>query len=170
MMKHSLVTIASRYNTNRMVKEYFNKFYKPAAENFARLSADDFQPARELVNWKNRMRTDFPALRIESIQADTGRTYKSGESFQVQADLFLGKVAAEEVRVDVYYGTIVGEDVLQNSALARLGEVVRIAEGRYRFSGNIPCGRTGNFGFKLRVTPAHPLMLDPYETGLVLWS
>jgi glycogen phosphorylase len=170
MMKHSLVTIASRYNTNRMVKEYFNKFYKPAAENFARLSADDFQPARELVKWKNRMRTDFPALRIEGIQADTGRTYKSGESFPVQADLFLGKVAAEEVRVDVYYGTIVGEDVLQNSALARLGEVERIAEGRYRFSGNIPCGRTGNFGFKLRVTPAHPLMLDPYETGLVLWS
>ena len=42
MMKHSLVTIASRYNTNRMVKEYFNKFYKPAAENFARLSAEDF--------------------------------------------------------------------------------------------------------------------------------
>jgi starch phosphorylase len=170
MMKHSLITIASRYNTNRMVKEYFNKFYKPAAENFARLSADDFQPTRELVKWKNRMRTDFTALRIENVQADTGRTYKSGETFQVQADLFLGKVAAEEVRVDVYYGTIVGEDVLQNSALARLGEVERIAEGRYRFSGNIPCGRTGNFGFKLRVTPAHPLMLDPYETGLVLWS
>ncbi len=170
MMKHSLVTIASRYNTNRMVKEYFNKFYKPAAENFARLSAEDFQPARELVKWKDRMRSDFPALRIEGVQADTGHAYKSGESFQVQADLFLGKVAPDEVRVDAYFGTIVGDDVLQNSALARLATVEKTAEGRFRFSGAIPCNRTGSFGFKLRVTPMHPLQLDPYETGLVLWG
>ena len=46
----------------------------------------------------------------------------------------------------------------------------KIADGRYRFSGVIPCARTGNFGFKLRVTPFHPLMPDPYEMGLVLWS
>jgi len=74
------------------------------------------------------------------------------------------------VRVDVYYGTIVGEDVLQNSALARLGDVEKTGDGRFRFSGVIPCARTGNFGFKLRVTPFHPLMLDPYEMGLVLWG
>ncbi len=170
MMKHSLITIASRYNTNRMVKEYFSKFYKNAADDYARLSADNFAPVKELVKWKGRMSGDFAGLRIESIQADTGRTYKSGESFQVQADLFLGSIAPEDIRVDVYYGTIVGDDVLQNSALARLGEVQESGEGRYRFSGVIPCGRTGNFGFRLRVTPSHPLMTDPYEMGLVLWS
>ncbi len=170
MMKHSLVTIASRYNTHRMVKEYFRRFYQPAAENYLRLSADDFQPARELVRWKERMRGEFPSLRIEGVHADTARTYKSGESFPVQAELFLGRLAPEEVRVDAYYGTIVGEDVLQNSALARLGEVEKTGEGRYRFSGVITCSRTGSFGFRLRVTPSHPLLLDPYEMGLVLWS
>ncbi|MCU0236572.1 MAG: alpha-glucan family phosphorylase [Acidobacteria bacterium] len=170
MMKHSLITIASRYNTNRMVKEYYGKSYKPAAENFARLSADGFQPARELVKWKSRVRGEFSALRIESVQADSARTYKSGESFPVQAELFLGKLAPEDVRVDAYFGTIVGEDVLQNSALARLDAVEKAADGRFRFSGTIPCGRTGSFGFKLRVTPFHPLMRDPYEMGLVLWS
>ena len=48
--------------------------------------------------------------------------------------------------------------------------VEKIADGRFRFSGVIPCARTGNFGFKLRVTPFHPLLADPYEMGLVLWS
>ena len=43
--------------------------------------------------------------------------------------------------------------------------VEKTAEGRFRFSGAIPCNRTGSFGFKLRVTPMHPLQLDPYETG-----
>ncbi|HEX7501773.1 MAG TPA: hypothetical protein VF451_00015, partial [Acidobacteriota bacterium] len=170
MMKHSLITIASRYNTSRMVKEYFNKFYKNASENYGKLSADNFAPARELVRWKNRMAADFPAMRIEGVQADTGRTYKSGESFQVQADLFLGKIAPGEIRVDVYYGTIVGEDVLHNSALVQLNEAEKIGDGRFRFSGSIPCGRTGNFGFKLRVTPFHPLQADPYQMNLVLWS
>jgi len=170
MMKHSLITIASRYNTSRMVKEYFNKFYKNASENFIKLSADDFAPARELVKWKNRMAAEFPAVRIEEVQADTGRTYKSGESFQVQADLFLGGIQPEEIRVDVYFGTIVGEDALQNSALAQLHDVQKIADGRFRFSGSIPCARTGNFGFKLRVTPFHPQLADPYQMNLVLWS
>jgi starch phosphorylase len=170
MMKHSLVTIASRYNTNRMVKEYFNKFYKNASEKFVKLSADNFALNRELVKWKKRVQGDFPALRIESIQADTGRTYKSGEQFRVQADVFLGNIQPGDVQVEVYYGTIVGEDILQNSALAPLRDVEKIADGRFRFSGVIPCARTGNFGFKLRVTPFHPLLNDPYDMGLVLWS
>ena len=116
------------------------------------------------------MQGDFSGLRIESIQADTGRTYKSGEQFQVQADVFLGKVQPGDVQVEVYYGTIVGDDVLQNSALAPLRDVEKIDDGRFRFSGVIPCARTGNFGFKLRVTPFHPLLSDPYEMSLVLWS
>lgn len=170
MMKRSLLTIASRYNTSRMVKEYYNRFYKPAAENYARLGADDFAPLRELAKWKARLAAEFSAVRIEDVQADTARTYKSGESLQVQAQLFLGRLAPDEVRVDAYFGTIVGEDVLQHSALAALEEVEKAGEGRFRFRGLIPCGRTGRFGFKLRVTPRHPLMLDPYELGLVLWG
>jgi len=170
MMKHSLITIASRYNTSRMVKEYFSKFYKNASENHAKLSADGFAPLRELVKWQNRMLADFAGMRIENVLADTGRTYKSGEQFLVQADLFLGKVQPGDIRVDVYYGTIVGEDVLQNSAMGQLREVEKIADGRFRFSGAIPCARTGSFGFKLRITPFHPLASDPYENGLVLWS
>jgi starch phosphorylase len=170
MMKHSLVTIASRYNTNRMVKEYFYKFYKNAADNHAKLSADNFAADRELVKWKNRIKNEFSALRIENVQADTKRTYKSSEQFPLQADIYLGKIDPAEIRVEAYYGNIIGEDVLHNSALAVLSDVTKIAENRYRFSGVIPCARTGNFGFKLRVTPFHPLLSDAYEMDLVLWG
>jgi starch phosphorylase len=170
MMKHSLTSIASRYNTSRMVKEYFNKFYKNASANYAQLSADDFAPVRSLVQWKERMTAEFPALRIENIKADTGRTYKSGENFEVQADLFLGKIQPEEIRVEVYYGNIVGDAVLHDSALVQLNDAQKIGDGRFRFSGGIPCKRTGNFGFQLRVTPYHPQLADPYLMNLVLWS
>jgi len=164
------VTIASRYNTNRMVKEYYNKFYKNASGNHARLSADNFAADRELVKWKNRIKNDFAALRVENIQADTGRTYKSSEQFPLQADLYLGRVDPADIRVEAYYGNLIGDDMLHDSALAVLGNVAKLADGRYRFSGVIPCAHTGNFGFKLRVTPFHPLLADSYEMGLVLWG
>ncbi len=170
MMKHSLLTIASRYNTNRMVKEYFYKFYKNAAENYAKLSADDFSADRELLKWKNRIRSEFPTLRIEKVQADTARTYKSGEDIPLQAEVFLGKINPGDIRVEAYFGNIIGDDMLHDSALAVLGDVTKISDNRYRFSGAISCKNTGNFGFKLRITPFHPLMVDPYEMGLVLWS
>ncbi len=170
MMKHSLISIASRYNTHRMVKEYFHRFYRPAADNYALLSADEFAQARELVRWKERLRAAFPRLRIEAVKADTARTYKSGEDFRVQAEIFLAGLAPEEVRVDAYYGTLIGEETLQHSALVRLDDVQEAGEGRFRFAGAIPCQRTGSFGFRLRVTPCHRLLHDPYEMGLVLWG
>ena len=98
------------------------------------------------------------------------RTYKSSEQFPLQADIYLGKIDPGDIRVEAYYGNIIGEDVLHNSALAVLSEVTKIADNRYRFSGVIPCARTGNFGFKLRVTPFHPLLSDAYEMDLVLWG
>ncbi len=170
MVKHSLLTIASHYNTNRMLKEYFYRFYKPAGENFKRLVADDCSGAREFENWKQLMRQAFPAVQLQAVHFDGSRSFKIGERIPVQAEVLLGKLQPKDVRVDVYFGLCAGENLLSHSGIEQLEEAEKIEDGRWRFSGVIPCGRTGSFGFRLRVTPDHPLLTDPYELGLVLWG
>jgi glycogen phosphorylase len=169
MVKHSLLTIASHYNTNRMIKEYYYRFYKHAGENFRRLAADSCAAAREFERWKQKMAHSFPAVQVLNVQFEGGRSYKIGEHIPVQADLQLGQLQPSDIRVDIYSGLSGGEE-LAHSGIEPLAEAQKLADGNWRFSGAIPCGRTGSFGFRVRVTPSHAMMTDPYELGMVTWG
>jgi starch phosphorylase len=85
-------------------------------------------------------------------------------------DVFLGNLKLEDISVDIYYGNIAADNRFNHSAINNLKEVSPIGEGEYIFSGHLVCQRTGNFGFKIRITPSHPLIIDPYEMSLVTWK
>jgi glycogen phosphorylase len=170
MMKHSMCTISSNFNTNRMVKEYYYKFYKNAAQHYMTLSENNFKQARDYVDWRSRIRRSFYSLRIDAIGYDANRIYKIGEKMPISVDVWCGDNTPDDIKVDVYYGHMIGEDKLTDSGVANLSEVQKIADGKYRFSGDLVCEHTGNFGFKIRLTPFQPAIQDPYELGLIMWG
>jgi starch phosphorylase len=174
MMKNAFVSIVSFYNTHRMIKEYNERFYNEAGRNFITLSKDNFKYTRELVEWKNRIDKDFHALQIGDIHFDEKKVYKISESVKVAVDVFTGSLKPGDIHVDIYYGNISPDLRLIDTAIEHLDEITSLEQdenaSRYRFSGNLPCRRTGNFGFKIRVTPYHPLIMDPYEMNRVLWK
>ena len=170
MIKYSMATITSQFNTQRMVREYFSRFYKPAAGNFFRLSGSNWEAVREFCKWKNKMKREFPATRVDNVLFDARRPLRIGETLDVQAEVFLGKNPPEEVRVDVYDGRFTGDGVLIESRIENLSQFEKLEDSCFRFSGKFVCQQTGSFGFKVRVTPFHPLMMDPYELNLVVWG
>lgn len=170
MMKNAFVSAVSYFNTHRMVKEYYDTFYKEAGKNYAVLSKDDFKEAKALTAWKDNTRGRFHNIRIEAIKFDETKVYKIRDDVTVEAEVFLGELKPEDVSVDLYYGNLTAEDQLDESAIEHLREVKSLGEGRYRFSGHLACGGTGHFGFKVRITPSHPLIINPYEMNLVIWS
>jgi glycogen phosphorylase len=170
MMKHSLYTIASHFNTNRMVKEYYYKFYKNAAQHYMALSENNFKLTRAFIEWRNRVKRTFYTMRIENISVDSTRIYKIGEKIPISVDVWTGDCVPDDIKVDIYYGHMIGEDKLTGSGIANLSEVQKIADNKYRFSGDLVCEHTGNFGFKVRVTPFQPSVLEPYELGLIMWG
>jgi len=170
MMKHSLASIASRFNSNRMVKEYFYRFYKEAGRHYASFSADGFAATRQFLLWREKVCREFPAVAIEDVRLQDSSTFKIGDEMKVEVDLQLGRLQPDDVCVDVYYGNPLASDQLSNSRIAGLAEVRRLEGGKCNFSGRIRCDRTGSFGLRIRVTPHHPLLVDPYELNLVRWG
>jgi starch phosphorylase len=172
MMKNAFVSIVSYFNTQRMLKEYYDKFYCRAGNNYAVLSKDNFKKARELAAWKENTRKEFHGVKVDDIHFDETGVYKIRDEVKIEAEVFLGNLKPGDVSVDIYYGHISPADDwrLEHSAIEHLSEVTALDTGRYLFSGHLTCGGTGNFGFKVRITPAHPLMIDPYEMNLVLWE
>ena len=56
VIRESIRTVAPAFSTRRMVKEYIDRMYVPAAREAARLVADDYVEAHRLALRKHRMR------------------------------------------------------------------------------------------------------------------
>ncbi len=70
MVKHTLRTLGPKVLASRMLREYVTRLYMPAALSSRAVDADDFAVARDLAAWKKRVRAEWPALRIDHVEAD----------------------------------------------------------------------------------------------------
>lgn len=170
LMKSSIISIAGRFNTHRMVKDYFYKFYEKAHQRFLSMQEDGFRALKDFALWQEEIRREFPALRIRDISFNNRQVYRINDRLEISAKVFLAGLEPQDVRVDVYHGSIAGEEELSSSSLTRLEKVEMDGKQNWLFSGTIDCLQTGNLGFRIRVTPDHPLMINPYEMNLVAWS
>src|ERR1700756_1156279 len=106
LMRESIRSVTPVFNTHRMVKEYTERLYIPAARSHEDFARDNSAGATELSQWKSKMRKDWPQVRIQDVQvANKDRqNILVGESLQVSAHVFLGGVDPNHVRVEAYYG------------------------------------------------------------------
>jgi len=173
MMKNAFISIVSYFNTHRMIKEYNENFYREAGRNYIILSEDNFNLTRLLTAWKNTIRHHFHAIHIGDIHFDPQQVYKIDDPVSIAVDVYTGTLKPEDIRVDVYYGKISPDYQLTDTSVEQLKDITPIdhsGEKRFRFSGRLLCKKTGSFGFKIRVTPFYPSIIDPYEMNLVLWK
>src|SRR6266436_5200943 len=62
-------TMAPRnFKTQRMVKEYTEQLYIPAAKSYENFSRDGCGAATHLSQWKTQIRKDWPEVKISDVQ------------------------------------------------------------------------------------------------------
>ena len=170
MMKRSIISIASYFNTDRMVKEYNDKFYREAGHTYRELKGAGFAPVTSYITWKNKVEKEFPCIKVGKVEVKNGQVFRVGEDIEVSAELNLGRLTPEDVRVDAYYGDVGPENRVENSSLQRLERIEAKGEGRFEFAGAIPGSRAGQFALRIRITPHHALVSNPYDLKLVIWD
>src|SRR5246127_141482 len=65
LMRESIRSVTPVFNTHRMVKEYTERLYIPAARSHVDFARDNSAGATELSQWKSKMRKDWPQVRIQ---------------------------------------------------------------------------------------------------------
>src|SRR3954454_15531720 len=68
LMRESIRSVTPVFNTHRLVKEYTERRYAPAAESHNDLGRGQCGAAGRLSQWKSRIRKDWPQIRIDDIQ------------------------------------------------------------------------------------------------------
>jgi len=182
-MKNSIMQIAPRFNTHRMVAEYTRKTYNPATERWEYLTAQDCDKAKALSMWKAEIKNAWPGLAIENVnvQVYDGKNLfplntkqpqlTVGAELRISAIVRLGSVSPDNVAVEIYHGLVDAWGNIEDGRSAQMSYEKSTEDGgKYIFSGSIPCSASGQYGFALRILPKHHDLVDPYEPGLILWE
>src|SRR6266478_6434559 len=171
LMRESIRSVTPVFNTHRMVKEYTERLYIPAAKSHKDFSRDNCAAATHLSQWKSKIRKDWPQVRIQDVQiGNTDRqNIPVGESLQLSTRVHLGAVDPKHVRVEAYHGESENGGI-KNPAVTILAESSQNGDGSYVYQGSVPAAESGAYGFSVRVVPTHPHLMQGHELRLITWS
>ncbi|MDR2253962.1 MAG: alpha-glucan family phosphorylase [Bifidobacteriaceae bacterium] len=169
MVRHTLATLAPKVQATRMVAEYVQRLYEPAAQLGRRLSADDLAGAKDLAAWKAKVRAGWPGVRVEHAESGgVGDVVHVGDVVTVTAYISLGDLSPDDVDAQVVYGRATeGDDLKAGYKVDSLALAGAHGPGRFSFVGDVRLGRSGPFGYTVRVVPRHPLLVSSADLGLI---
>jgi glycogen phosphorylase len=182
-VRHTLATLSPSLSADRMVREYVQRLYVPAALAAAAISDADFAGGRELAAWKSEVSAGWGGVQVVHVESGgLAPLPQVGDELQVRAQVQLGALSPADVAVEVIYGTSKEGDVLERTStvelvpladdsvdpLATTGAItIPPADGSTTFSGTVTLTRPGSFGYNVRVVPKNPYLANPAEMGLV---
>ncbi len=171
LMRESIRSVTPVFNTHRMVKEYTERLYAPAAQAYREFFQNGCSAASELSQWKTRIRKDWAQVRIDDVQVSNAdrQNIPVGESLAVSARVRLGAVAPNNVRVEAYHGES-DNGGIKNPCVTTLSQLKSNGDGTYVYGGSVAASESGAYGFSVRVVPIHPHLHQDHELRLITWS
>ncbi len=168
-IRHTLATLSPALSADRMVREYVERLYIPAADAERTISASGYQPARELSTWKNSVRKAWQGVHVTHVESGgVDAVPQIGDELRVRAQVELGGLSPDDVAVEVVFGRARDEDSLVDVQRQRLDlDTAASTDSPATFTGTVRLDRAGSFGYNVRVVPANPLLANPAELGLV---
>ena len=170
MVAHSLRTLGPKAQATRMVRQYTTELYLAACASSRALAGSDAVPfagAAELAAWKERVTSEWPAVRVEHVETNDGEQ-SPGARLTVRAGVALGQLTPADVRVEVLYGQAGDDDEIADPVRSELQLESSPEDGSVAwYTGEAVLGKPGTFGYTVRVLPNHPLLSAPAEMGLV---
>jgi len=167
-IRASMAGLTPRYSSSRMMREYVQNAYQPAAESYRRRKADGASLARELARWQERLDENWKSLRFGRLMVN-----KENESWHFKVEVYLGDVSPEDVHVELYAdplrGTEHGErqDEPMRVIMDRIDPIAGAVNGFWYYA-NVSANRPAE-DYTPRVVPYHPEAFVPKEVAHILW-
>ncbi|MGW3289758.1 glycosyltransferase family 1 protein [Streptomyces sp. NPDC001002] len=166
MVRQTLTLLGPKVLAGRMVREYVERLYTPAAHAHR---AMDPASARELAAWKARVRAAWHAVTVDHVETSAATpTAELGTTLGLRVRVGLGDLGPEDVDVQAVSGRVDPEDRITDAATVPLKPAGGPdAEGKWVYEGPLALDRTGPYGYTVRILPTHRLLASGAELGLV---
>jgi starch phosphorylase len=160
-IRASMSLLAPEFSSNRMMRDYVERCYRPAAALYHRRRARGAKLARDLESWWQVIESHWSGVGIGRVTA-TPRS--DGWDFTVE--VHLDALPAAMVHVELYADAAGG--------WSRMCEVMQPDAapsgpgGSWIYRASVPSARP-SWHFTPRIVPHHPEARIPIETPLIAW-
>jgi glycogen phosphorylase len=172
MVRHTLQALGPKVLASRMVRDYTEKYYAPAAESLHRtiqpVDGVPFGAARELTSYCARARAAWPKIRVTDVDSyGLPDTPLLGSELTLTATVHLAGLRPDEVVVQAVVGRVDAGDALLDPETVQMTHTGSADDGKDLFSTSTPLPVAGSVGYTVRVLPHHRLLAADNELGLV---
>jgi starch phosphorylase len=187
LCKRSMASVLPAFNSERVLHDYLRDFYVPAARQGRALAADGFKVARELGEWKDKVRAAWPGVTLKLVRTSASEISFT-ERVKLDAEVALNGLAPRDVRVECLVRRVLGSELASPeqgyAENRRPKHGVGYLEGRAVLLEPFTPGSVGEDGvcnyrlelqppwagtlqYEVRAVPDHPHLSHPYELGLM---
>jgi glycogen phosphorylase len=174
MVRHTLEVLGPKVLASRMVRDYTEKYYAPAAQSLRRTveprdeDGVPFGAAWDLAAYRQRAHEAWPKIQITDVDS-TGLpdTPLLGSELTLTATVQLAGLRPDEVSVQAVLGRVDTADALVDPVTVAMPHTGTADGGNEIFSTTTPLPVAGPVGYTVRVLPHHPLLASDSELGLV---
>jgi starch phosphorylase len=161
-MRASMACLAPRFSSVRMLQEYVERAYLPAAASFRRRAARQNGVSESLERWSRHLARHWNAIRFGEATART-----NGRRLTVSVPVYLSEIDRASVRVELF------ADPEDGGALFRQQmtpvEAIASVPNASIYRATIETGRPAE-DFTARVVPYHSDAHVPIECPLIAWQ
>jgi starch phosphorylase len=169
-MKSCIGALCYFFNTDRMVREYTERFYLTADRKYRDLAAAEASRAKALAAWLAGMREAWGQVRIELLDSTLPDEIPVGENVRVQARVQAGALSPEDLAVELYLGRLNADGDIADAQSMPM-EPVRKSGGWHIYQATVTPGTgSGLHGFTARVLPRHRDLSPAMVPGLIAWA
>ena len=180
--KRAMMTVIPRFNMRRVLFDYTQGLYEPAAAQYRRLAANGFAAASQLADWKQRVRQAWPKVGL-TLLTDAQQDLPQEERLQMQVAAGLNGLLPTDVRIEFVAKRLLPQADLSMPPLSSYrveprdgvwsagftATSARTDDGAVVFDLDTGPKGCGQFSTEVRIYPWHEPLSHPYELGLMKW-
>jgi starch phosphorylase len=168
-MKNSIISTGGKYSTARMLVDYTNNLYIPLC-NLTKTYYEDIDNVAAFNMWKKDIASNWKDIKITQVNNLDNITIDAGNNIEVRCEVELPNIKQENIDVEVYYGKILDNGIVENVSIIPMKLEKQDEETKkYYYVAKIELTTGGNYGYTFRVMPKHEMILEPTNLNLVKW-
>lgn len=169
-IKNTIAYIAPDFTMKRMLQDYIGKYYNPIAAHSAKINENNYNNARKLASWKQKMIRSWDSLEVISVKtAGTNQKAMSlGEKFFAEIKLKINEVNENDLGIELLIGQKINETV-ETIMYKHQMEIVASENDVVTFYFEKLTENVGVYDFAFRVYPKNCLLAHRQDFPLMKW-
>jgi phosphorylase/glycogen(starch) synthase len=171
-IKHCIADVASNFTTNRMMRDYEERFYNKLSARRREIVADNYLLARNIAAWKRKISAAWDKVRVVDVKQEKldEKAMYVGENYHFEINIDIANLQPEDIGAElvvakpIEYGQPV--NVIETIALKQVSS-----------EGSVVCyaldyqsKHSGTFDVALRIYPSNPKLPHRMDFALVKWA